>query len=189
MVESTEVTPWESLKGINVDSMERLAKMISSTTPDGEYAFGRAGQAAGMELLQWVTHRRENTVVRVAKAKRKKEKTEADPQRLLANKVMTYCEESYRGAFNAPLSHRSNWFASSSLILKLIKSGYTEDRLRKLWDNFLECGKDLESSDNRYTYRTGNITDFKISIGRLEAMGNESSASDNIVPLSFASGG
>mgnify|MGYP001809139696 CR=1 FL=1 len=113
MADATEVTPWECLKGINVDSMERLAKMISSTTPDGEYAFGRAGQAAGMELLQWVAHRRENTVVRVAKAKKKKEKTEADPQRLIANKVMTYCEESYREAFNAPLSHRSNWFASN----------------------------------------------------------------------------
>lgn len=188
MVDVAEVTPWEHLKGINVDSMERLAKLISSTTLDGEAAFGRAGYAAGQELMEWVAHRRQGTKVRKVKAKKKKEKEDIDPMRQTANKVTTYCEDSYREAFDAPLTHRTNWYGSSTLIYGLLKQGYSDEKLAGLWDRFLECGKEFEEADNKFIYRSGTISDFKLAIGRLEAM-SAPKENDNIVPLSFAAGG
>jgi hypothetical protein len=176
------VAPWEHPKGLNVNSVRKLAGMLMAYTLDADSMpvapiFGKVGVAWGNEMLEWAAVAEGEKEKRETKRKKKNGASEASPHHQEAVQLVDCYKQNYTDTFGSPPPD-FNFGYGIKLIRAQLEGGYDPDRLSKLLDGFIECGKDISIFPNGAIFAKGTLRDFCNQLGRLEALLRDQFASE-----------
>ena len=177
------VSPWESLDGLPVDSVRKLALNLMAVSvdetgtiqqlSDGSYkrSWGNTGYGVGRELLNWCDCQ---NAVKEKKEKRQQKKKEKDPNSDMSARLLGHLRGHYKTLFEKEIN--LNYGRDRKFLHELLKDGSrTEEQVCDSITFWLDCGAvkhpttQIDEWTQKNIFGNGDVKTFVTKLQRVDA--------------------